>query len=363
MTNVIALRLPPSSDAKPALPGLVEMFALRRRGRHDPFWLKENAELAQILAACRIDVPEAALQPLLDQLGQVRDELCFFPQYYRLMLSLALDLQALGVAGLPVAWMADFVREKALIGGELSDMHRAEALLLLRRAGVADARDDDLDRRLMAFAEGAPAFCLPNWRAAYDLTHILFHASDYGRRPLADGHRFAPSLINAGMVAWLEDNSDLLAEVTLALRLAGQPVPALWDRALQDLAPRASFAPLPARQGLEDDYHQYLVVNWATMAAGKPGFAGTIAPGARSVRLPGRDPAALTELSLALLDMGPARAADWGRMRWRLWPMLSAPTRARIEALEPLPGFEAFFAGFSRAAETRPAPLQEGCRR
>lgn len=363
MTNVIALRLPLASDPQPALPALVDMFARRRRGRHDPFWLKENAELAQIMAACRLAVGADALAPLLDQLGQVEDELRFFPQYYRLLLSLVLDLRLLGVGDLPVERLAGFVRDKALFAGELSDMHRAEALLLLRRAGIDDARDPALDGRLMAFAEGAQGFCLPNRRAAYDLTHVLFHVTDYGRLPLADGHRFADSLINAGMVAWLEDNNDLLAEVTLALRLAGRPVPEVWDRSVQALAPRASFAPLPAGGGLEDDYHQYLVVNWASIMAGRPGFAGTVPPGARSVRQPPRDAQALTELSLALLNMGDARQADWGRMRWRLWPALSAPTRARIEALEPLPGFEAFFAGFARAAEDGPPRLREGAGR
>lgn len=362
MANVVLLRRHSVVDAgadAPGLSGLIDLFARRRRGRHDPFWLKENAEIVQIMAARGLRPTDATLAPLVDELNAIEDDLLFFPQYYRLLLSLALDLRDLGLHDVPVQAMADLIHRRALISGETSDMHRAEVLLLLQRAGYDWAQEAALEARLRAFAENAPGFCLPNRRAAYDLTHIVFHAADYGRRPFLDGAKVADSLINVGMVAWLEDNADLLAEVTLALRMAGQPIPPIWHDAVLARARDVRFESA-THLSLDDDYHQYLVLNWAVMAAGLPGFVAPVPIEARIIRQRPRAQMPLAEISQALLSMGRSRSADWPQMRWRLWSLLSPESRARIEALETMPQFEAFFAGFARPPGPSASPNLKG---
>lgn len=353
MSNVVALRRSRPAAHDEAIPALVDLFAQRRRGRHDAFWLKENAELLQILAA--LDLRTGLDAELLGQhaLG-LRQELAFFPQYYRMFLSLAVDLHALGVPGVPVEAMADFVQAEGLADVELSDTHRGEALLLLRRSG-RNLRDTALEDRLAAFARRSQAFCLPNRRAAYDLTHIVFHATDYGRVQVARDADRRLSLIHAGMVAWLEDNLDLLAEVTLALRLSGEDVPAAWADAVVKGAVTVSFEPGQMAGAFDDDYHQYLVLNWAVGLSGGDAFQAVVPATARLIRQPARQGSALRELSVALLEMGEGRLPNWERMRWRVWSRLSEQSRTRLAVLEAMPEFEGFFAGFSRARQVRGA--------
>lgn len=349
MSNVISLRRQPAAFSQPAIPALIDLFGSRRRGRHDAFWLKENAELLQILAALGVG-SEADLDPLRIRAETLMQELRFFPQYYRMYLSLAVDLRDLGMTEAPVAEMADYILTQDLPAIELSDTHRGEAMLLLRRAGLA-AADSGLEARLARFAANAAAFCLPNRRAAYDLTHIVFHAADYGRKTIPRDAQRRLSLIHAGLVAWLEDNLDLLAEVTLALRLSGETVPEPWANAVAIAADQVVFEPGSPTGPLDDDYHQYLVLNWALGLSGGAAFCGDVPANARLIRQPRRQATTLHEVSLALLDMGEARRSEWSVMRWRLWPKLSAAARERLETVASMPEFEGFFAGFSRAGQ------------
>lgn len=364
MSNVVSLRRAEPIGFIRAQNDLVDLFANRRRKRRDAFWLKENAELLQILAAtqgyCPQHQAEGGFVPDLsayaDFVHNMVDELRFFPQYYRFYLSMALDLSALGLPGVPVVEVARIILDQRLAVGELSDSHRGEARLLLSRAGFAGAMtegDEDaaLTARLTAFAEEPALFCLPNRQLAYALTHTVFHASDYGRKSLtrSAGRRLA--LMHAGIIAWLEDNLDLLAEVSIALDQSAETVPAIWRDVIAEAASRMTGDTGPVAGPFDDDYHEYLVVNWAVAANGAAPFATQMPQEARFFHRPKAATSALREMSLSLLDMGPGRTGDWARMRWRLWPKLSATARAQIEAIETLPEFEGFFHGFARAGQ------------
>ncbi len=351
MSNVVSLRRHGLGGLEPAIPALGDLFSTRRRHRQDPFWLKENAELAQILAAT--GATDVDLSPLAPFVGEMVDEIRFFPQYYRLYLSLAVDLAALGMPGVPVDDLVAFAVENDLGGIELSDMHRAEVALLLRRAGLEAETDAALAARLWAFARRPGGFCLPNRRAAYDLTHIVFHAADYGRKVLPADPQLRVNLIHAGMVAWLEDNLDLLSEVVIALRLSGHQAPEAWVRAVTRGAAEADFAPGHEGARFDDDYHQYLVANWAACVLGGPSFVLGVPGNARLIHQRRAASPALRELSYALLEMGAERSGDWSHMRWRLWPKLSDASRTRVGALENMQEFGEFFAGFARAGRGR----------
>ena len=353
MSNVVSLNRAASVAAVPALNAVVDLFANRRRNRRDAFWLKENAEVLQVLLATAGNREKLDLSAYDAFVATLLDEFSFFPQYYRFYLSMALDLAALGRSDVPVAAIAERVVQDGLISTELSDSHRAEARLLLTRAGFHAPDDQGLEARLASFAGQSTAFCLPNRKLAYALTHSVFHATDYGRRRIAPDAGRRLSLIRAGIIAWLEDNLDLLAEVAVALHQSGEEVPEVWRQDI--LATAAGFV---GDQGadtgpFDDAYHEYLVLNWAAGALGGTAFAAAMPIGARLFHRKTQAETALRDLSLGLLDMGHGRSPDWAKMRWRLWPKLSAPVRARIEAVEALPEFEGFFGVFARSGQGR----------
>ncbi len=349
MSNIISLRSLPSDASGPALNAVLDLFANRRRSRSDAFWLKENAEVLQVLLAIGVDQTQLDLSAYEGFVATLSDEVRFFPQYYRFYLSMAADLSALGLRNVPVAAIAEKVVQDGWMGGELSDSHRAEARLLLARAGHLPAEDDGLDRRLAGFAGQSGLFCLPNPQLAYALTHSVFHASDYGRRAVARDADRRLALIHAGINAWLEDNLDLLSEVVIALCQSGEQVPSFWQQEILGTAHAFSGISGAESGPFDDDYHEYLVLNWAAGVLDGSGFATPMPAGARLFHRQKKAETALRDLSLGLLDMGRNRSPDWARMRWRLWPKLSAPVRARIEAVEALPEFEGFFRVFSRS--------------
>lgn len=342
MSNIVALRRPQRGLAPTAM--VPAIFAGARRDRHDAYWLKENAEVLQILAATEA---LADLTPYETVAKTLLGELRFFPQYYRMYLSIALDLQRLGMADLPIDAMAKHVVTNGLAQTEVSDMHRAEAQLLLARAGHA-LPDRGVQARLADFARQSALFALPNRRAAYDLTHVVFHAADYGRRSLAPDAARTNSLMFAGIVAFLDDDMDLLAEVAIALRLQGDAVPAVWDSAIAADLAQFDFEPGHGDAAPQDDYHAWLVQGWSMALAAGTAFAGQVPQGTRLFRARAAKTGTLRALSLCLMDMGAARNPDWDRMRWRIAPHLSPPHRARLAQVDGLPAFPAFFAVFSR---------------
>jgi len=231
MSNVIQLTLPVSRQPKhQRLAGLIHCFAGERRFGEDVFWLKENAELLSILE-CSGQTPDAAaLAPLEGFYTQAADRLAFFPHYYRFLLSITLDLEDMGLPGEIGAALVDWAADEGLAETELSDLQRAEARRLMQRRGRDPlAWDHGLNDRLRRFINRPETFAMPNKKAAYELAHIVFYLSEYGRR---DPGLDAPALTSlnfAGTLAYLDQNADLLGEVCLALRYAGQQPPVLWE--------------------------------------------------------------------------------------------------------------------------------------
>lgn len=351
MSNVVSLYSPAHVTADRALDDVVDLFANRRRTRRDAFWLKENAELLQILLATQHAQSAPDLSAYAGFVSSMVEEMRFFPQYYRFYLSIALDLAALGFADVPVRSLADLTLQGGYMGAELSDSHRAEAGLLMARAGQPLAHDQGLVARLEDFCGQSALFCLPNRSLAYALTHSVFHASDYGRVPIARNPARRLALVHAGIIAWMEDNLDLLAEVAVALVQSGEAVPQVWQDAILTALAEFSVEQGAASGPFDDAYHEFLVLNWAAHALGGTAFAASVPSGARLFRRQKHGETALRDLSLALLDMGGGRSADWAMMRWRIWPKLAASARARIEAVEALPEFDGFFRIFARAGQ------------
>ncbi|MEL6960959.1 MAG: hypothetical protein AAGL89_18650 [Pseudomonadota bacterium] len=301
MTNVITLnKAPRRMPLRETLPALVPCFANHRRVREDVYWLKENAELLGIMASTGQSVP-------LDMLGthqafydELEERLTFYPQYYRFLLSIGLDLEDLGLRGRKMERLCARAARDKLADAELSDLQRAEARRLLARRGVRlGSAMTGLDDRLREFISRSSTFALPNKKAAYELTHIVFYLSEYGARDPDLPFAAVLSLEYAGLVAYLEQNIDLLAEICVALRQAGFAPSEIWESAVRDYVSTTQIDASEAAS-LSDSYHTYLVAAWASLSMGAHESGPAIPPG-RCVFHPGVTAApALRSLSATL---------------------------------------------------------------
>lgn len=353
---------------------LMEVFSQQRRQSEDVFWLKENAELLNILECTK--TPQYALPALGDpRLEALRGfhagagrHLCFFRQYYRFILSICMDLEDLGLATalhsshapLEAEAMAHWVLQQGLPFHELSDLQRAEARRLLARRGVA-CNFDGLDERLHQFIEGAENFALPNRKAAYELTHILFYLSDYGRRDPGVSQRAVQSLTNVGLLAFLDRDADLLAEVCIALRYAGEVPASAWEHWLEWHT--GSFKlmtdmDVQAPHLQQDDYHMYFVCNWHQALLGREGFAQRVPEGSLRIKRPVQK-GILSSLSQAVFAIG-AKVGDWHAMRPYITAELSEEENRQLcEAEQSCLDFDRFFEGFARLGAIAPGPIRE----
>ncbi|EEB86022.1 DUF6902 family protein [Roseobacter sp. GAI101] len=348
MSNVIQL-LPLRQTKSQGTVALSQMFAHQRRAQGDIFWLKENAEWLGILRSFNGDIPPAAVEPYREFYVSLPVQIAFFPQYYRFFLSLCLDLEDLGIDGNYGEELSHWVASQGLAQAELSDLQRAEAERLLIRRNALQ-RDADLDTRLRRFISRSETFALPNKKAAYELAHIIFYLADYGRIDPELAPAAITSLEYAGLLAFLDQNADLLAEICAALRFAGARPNLIWESfvhsAYRDCHLGQAAHPVPT-----DGYHTYLVTGWLSRMSGRAVFQEDIPTGQVVLYGPEEGEGALRDLSQGLFDMGAHRSADWSRMRQVLVPALGPQGRCVLEAAEgSTDKFDAFFEGFARAS-------------
>lgn len=326
---------------------LAGLFAASRRSPDDVFWLKENAELLNIYECTGSGPGAEGLAHWAGVYDGIGAQMRFFPQYYRFLLSICLDLEDLGAGGSTGETLADWVRKAGLPEAELSDLQRAEAGRLLARRGAGPGITGALRERLMRFASRPETFALPNKKAAYELTHIVFYLSEYGRQDPGLAPEVLISLEYTGILAFLEQNSDLLAEVCIALRQAGQLPPAPWEDWLERQAHQ--FVLLPGRPGQQDDYHDFFVCNWLMAASGRAAFVQGVPEGPALVRAAAPRAGVLGVLSRQLYGMGGSRCGDWQVMRGTLVEAAGEAGAEILEAASACPSFEAFFEEFARA--------------
>ncbi len=350
MTNIVRLNTPFRQNSTAARQAaLLTTFALHRRFDDDVFWLKENAEVLNVLESTGAEMGVDALSAHGAFYEDIENRMGFFPQYYRFLLSMCLDLEDLGIPGSKGLRLADWVRAQNLVEAEMSDLQRAEARRLCQRRGIDPLRNDTgLDDRLRQFAARSNTFSMPNKKAAYELTHIVFYLSEYGRVDPQLDEDFVQSLTFAGTLAFLDLNVDLLSEICIALRFAGQSPSEIWENWLVSQA--QGFVVQEDPDGpVQDDYHQFLMVNWFMKVADKGGFGANIPAGRVTFLQPRPAALPLHELSECVYDMGEDRSEDWQVMRGAVSARLSEEAHTVLTAAEAANDhFDAFFAGFAR---------------
>lgn len=348
MNNIIAFSAPQRRlGFQDQAHELISNFATQRRGPGDVFWLKENAELLNILECSGTVLGDNALEPLGKFYQTLPDRLSFFPQYYRFLLSICLDLEDLGLGGDLGEILCNWVAEQGLADAELSDLQRGEARRLLARRGVM-LDDAGLNDRLHQFIGRSETFAVPNKKAAYELTHIVFYLSEYGRKDPQLSVAAVQSLQFAGILAYLDQNTDLLAEVCIALRFAGHQPSQIWEDNVTECL--AEFTAIEAKTMPSDDqYHEYFVANWMAICAKRPVLHAPIPAGPVRFERKNHVVGPLRNMSACLYQMRDARNSDWSRMQRVVEQSVSAEEGDILRtAQQSSTDFEAFFEGFSR---------------
>lgn len=348
MSNIIAFNAPQRPLGFHAqASALIGLFANQRRGAEDVFWLKENAELLNILECSGAQLGAGALAPFARFYDDIPERISFFPQYYRFLLSISLDLEDLGLEGSQGDAMCDWVARQGLAEAEMSDLQRAEARRLLARRGV-HLKNDGLDARLRKFIGRSDTFAVPNKKAAYELTHIVFYLSEYGRVDPKLGNDALRSLHFAGILAYLDQNADLLAEICVALRFARQQHSAIWEDWVMSCL--AGFSAQSASNAAKDDqYHEFFVANWMALCADRRAVSMPIGTGPTRFDRHAIAAGPLRSISACMYQLRDARSSDWHLMRGVIEESVDQEGYEILRsAQKSSPAFEAFFEGFSR---------------
>lgn len=331
---------------------LISSISRHRAVQEDLRWLKENAELLRCLASSGVQVSAGALQDCYgDFAADLPQKLAFFPQYYRFFLHLACDLHALGMPGVDPDRLARLALASGMPQAELSDLQRAERDWLLTRAGVPVGMGAKTVRHRLAEAVFDPrAYVLPNRKAGYELTHIAFYLSDYGRDTTAIPDGLAPCLRNVGILAWLEQNLDLLAECCIALDQIGEPVPVIWSDRLASALP-AYRVRASAEVDLTDSYHSWLMVLWSQIRLRPLGLQRPFPSHGFSVTEPPVETGALRALSMVLLGRSASDTGSWQAVKDEVGAGYGPEITAVVDSVAgAIPEFSEFFEGLPDTA-------------
>ena len=350
MSNVIQLNVPCQHQSSISRRNaLIASFAQHRRFGDDVFWLKENAELLNILECSGQQLDDQALGFHQEFYAQVEKRLGFFPQYYRFLLSICLDLEDLGMPGNKGEVLCDWVAKEGLADTELSDLQRFEAHRLMMRRGIDPQPDDTgLEHRLRAFMDRSDTFAMPNKKAAYELSHIVFYLSEYGRQDPNLSEAAITSLEFAGLLAYLEQNADLLAEICVSLRFAAKTPSPVWENWIQRETHRFTIHS-GAQVSAQDDYHDYFVCNWLMSVTGQDAFVKETSFDRMSFHRAEPYTGPLRDISECMFRLEDKRSSDWQLMRPYVQDTLTEiGYDILIEAESSTDKFEAFFAGFAR---------------
>ncbi|MEM9968581.1 MAG: hypothetical protein AAF755_10825 [Pseudomonadota bacterium] len=360
MSNILAFPGRQRPTSQDTCERLIACFAQRRQPETEVFWLKENAELLGILAVTGQKLDRDALVPFAPFYNELPQRLEFFPQYYRFLISLCLDLETLGIEGDMGRQLCRWAQEHGLAEAELSDLQRAEARRLLARRDPKIALDADaLAERLRAFMARSQTFAIPNRKAAYELTHIVFYLSNYGARDPGLEREALTSLEFAGIVAFLDQDMDLLAEICVALVYAGVEPSRLWQDAV--VACHRGIELTDARSGRYDAYHEYLVTGWAASLLVNDAFRTEVPEGRPCFYRPNTARSALGPLSTCLKDLGEGRLADWNLMKPHVMARLTPEAIGIVlNAERSTAHFESFFECFARVSRVQPRQEQIG---
>lgn len=265
----------------------VQTFAQTRNKDLNFSFLKENGELLMIAQSSGLKLEPRSLELYQELYDNVLTLCELYPPFFRFFLAIILDLEALGMVGDKGEVLSDYVIKHDLYEHETSDTRRWEIINLLARTERAPAYQFDtreaLERRARGFFQYPDRFVKFNRPLFYDLTHIIFFWTDYGRKKVDATPELLKSLTNIGLLAFLDDDFDLLSEVCLCFIFLKEEAPKAWHEACEKGLKTLQIKYLDEANHLSgtpsDEYHIHIVINWLLQVSGKTAFADSIQSG------------------------------------------------------------------------------------
>jgi len=234
-----------------------------------PF-LKENGELLGIAANTGFLIEPRALELYQNFYDNALKLTEFYPQYYRFMLGMTLDLEKVGMRGQQAQNIARHVCDEGLVLFDTSDTRRLETLTMLRQ--IRPLSDTQNDALRVVLDNVDQLISNPNWYTKfnkplfYDLTHIIFFLTNNGNSELPLKNDIYPCLMFMGLLSLLDNDADLLGEICICLEYIGRDIPPYWDEFLQshlnEIEVSYSGTVSSALNTAVDEYHIYFVLNW-----------------------------------------------------------------------------------------------------
>lgn len=193
-----------------------------------------------------------------------------FPQYFRFFLGLAQDLEYFGLKGSKSTLIVQYIEQNELLKFDTSYLRQLETLHLISRSRELSKEEKDLlchiHKCCSGFLNSPGRFTKFNRPLFYELTHIVFLLTDYGRAKLQHTDLILSSLWNAGSLAYLDCDIDLLSEIALCFNFIGENPPLYWSNLLtsqrENVRVVYDVEYQSAGHSLIDEYHLFLVLHW-----------------------------------------------------------------------------------------------------
>lgn len=283
----------------------IEAFALKRNPVLSFPYLKENGELLAIAANSGFLIEPRALDLYADFYRNALKFTECYPQYFRFTLGMVNDLEKGGMRGNESQKIAKFVRDENYLMFDTSDSRKLETLTMLREVSPLskDYRktyDDIVDsvEQLISNPDWYTKFNKPLF---YELTHIIFFLTNYGTVPLPLKNEVDPCLSHMGILALLDNDADLLAEICTCFIFMGVEVPPYWNSFLednvQDIKITYDGTVASSLNSAVDEYHVYFVLNWYQALQDRPTFETRFNGRTPSFSIPPAPESLLSQLS------------------------------------------------------------------
>ena len=284
---------------------MVEAFALKRNPALSFPFLKENGELLAITIDSGFLVEPRALEHYADFHSKAFKLTKLYPQYYRFILSMVIHLEAGGLQVGEAAKIADYVIENDLLLLDTSETRKLETLTLLSNLKPLSKTYkkiyDGIVYNVDQLIKNPELYTKFNKPLFYDLTHIIFFLSDYGKKSLPLQNDVTQCLIYIGLLALLDNDADLLAEVCVCLRYINSKIARYWDdflqKSLKEIKVTYHDTVMSALNPSADEYHIYLVLNWYQALQKRPAFETRFNGEKPSFSLPEMPQSVLSKLS------------------------------------------------------------------
>jgi len=286
----------------------VRTFAINRNSELTFAYLKENGELLSIAASSNL-LLEPAARELYRKFYDSAFQTCeLLPQYFRFILAIVMDLEDLGYVGNVGKRICEYVVKQDYLDYETSDTRRLEILTLLARripdGAIERNYRDQLEQSVDKFISKPDHFVKFNKPLFYELTHFIFFLTNYGTNKIQLKNSPIECLTNVGILALLDNDVDLLAEICICFKFLGETPPAFWEQyvesSLSEVTITFDASIQSAINGATDEYHAYFMMNWFLALRKQPTFTEKFNGRTPCFSLPQKEPSVLSILSDSL---------------------------------------------------------------